>query len=111
MHVGNNSACAVDSYIATPNVQGTNYCRCDCAAHCDDDDTVSPHVVKPGVFPPCVDCPVVGGQGGIAARSRHWSGVDAALADGAVRFVSNDIDKFTWRALLTIMAGDVVGQY
>jgi prepilin-type N-terminal cleavage/methylation domain-containing protein len=33
-----------------------------------------------------------------AARSRHPAGVNAALADASVRFVSNNVDTLTWRA-------------
>lgn len=36
-----------------------------------------------------------------AARSRHVGGVMASHCDASVRFVSNDIDLFTWRALST----------
>ncbi len=48
------------------------------------------------------------GQGTFAAaRSQHTGGVNAALADGSVRFVSNGIDQFTWRALGTRAGGEV----
>ena len=36
-----------------------------------------------------------------AARSRHPGGVNAAMCDGSVRTVSNDIDLTIWRALST----------
>lgn len=41
-----------------------------------------------------------------AARSRHRAGVNAAFADGSVRFVSSAIAPGTWRALGTRGAGD-----
>ena len=44
----------------------------------------------------------------IAARSRHVGGVNAALADGSVRFISDSIDLATWRALSTTQGNDVV---
>jgi len=46
-----------------------------------------------------------------AARSLHPGGVNAMLADGAVRFVSSNIDLATWRALGTMQGGEVVGAY
>jgi prepilin-type N-terminal cleavage/methylation domain-containing protein/prepilin-type processing-associated H-X9-DG protein len=43
-----------------------------------------------------------------AARSRHPGGVNAALADGSVRFFANTIDQFTWRGLGTRSNGEVL---
>lgn len=37
----------------------------------------------------------------MAARSRHVGGVNASYCDASARFVTNDIDLFTWRALST----------
>jgi prepilin-type N-terminal cleavage/methylation domain-containing protein/prepilin-type processing-associated H-X9-DG protein len=42
------------------------------------------------------------------ARSRHAGGVNVAMADGSVRFVSNTIDLRTWRALGTRAGGEAV---
>jgi len=44
----------------------------------------------------------------IAARSRHQGGVNAALADGAVRFVADAVDAATWINLASIDSGDAV---
>jgi prepilin-type N-terminal cleavage/methylation domain-containing protein/prepilin-type processing-associated H-X9-DG protein len=44
-----------------------------------------------------------------AARSRHTGGVNAALCDGSVRFVSNSISLGTWQALGTMNGGEVIG--
>ncbi len=41
-----------------------------------------------------------------SARSFHEGGVNAALADGSVHFVSEGIDLLTWRALGTRAGGD-----
>jgi prepilin-type processing-associated H-X9-DG protein len=38
-----------------------------------------------------------GGYGFYSARSFHSGGVNAALTDGSVRFVSNSVDKDSWR--------------
>jgi hypothetical protein len=63
--------------------------------------------------PPCVNR-VVGDpnlEETIAARSRHPTGVHAAMCDGSTHFVSNNIDLVTWRALGTAAGGDPVGSY
>jgi hypothetical protein len=44
----------------------------------------------------------------LAARSRHPGGVDVALCDSSVRFVSNDIDIQVWRGYGS-RAGEEVG--
>jgi prepilin-type N-terminal cleavage/methylation domain-containing protein/prepilin-type processing-associated H-X9-DG protein len=46
-----------------------------------------------------------------AARSRHTGGVNVALCDGSVRFVSNTIALATWQALGTMNGGEVVGDF
>ncbi len=46
-----------------------------------------------------------------AARSMHPGGVQLGLADGKVRFVSENINLETWRALSTRADGEVVGAY
>jgi prepilin-type processing-associated H-X9-DG protein len=45
------------------------------------------------------------------ARSRHTGGVNVALCDGSIRFVSNSIQLQTWQALGTMNGGEVVGDY
>ena len=42
-------------------------------------------------------------------RSRHTAGVNAALCDGSVRFISNGISLTTWRALGSSQGGEVLG--
>jgi prepilin-type processing-associated H-X9-DG protein len=44
----------------------------------------------------------------VAARSRHPGGVNAALADGSVRFFTDTIDLGTWRSLGTRAGGEVI---
>jgi prepilin-type N-terminal cleavage/methylation domain-containing protein/prepilin-type processing-associated H-X9-DG protein len=46
-----------------------------------------------------------------AARSRHTAGVNAALCDGSVTFITNGISLATWQALGTMDGDDVVGNY
>jgi prepilin-type N-terminal cleavage/methylation domain-containing protein/prepilin-type processing-associated H-X9-DG protein len=45
------------------------------------------------------------------ARSRHTGGVNAALCDGSVRFISNTIDIRIWQALGTSQGGEPIGEY
>jgi prepilin-type N-terminal cleavage/methylation domain-containing protein len=47
----------------------------------------------------------------ISARSRHVGGVLCMMADGSVRFVSENIDLYTWRALGTRNVSDKVGEF
>lgn len=44
----------------------------------------------------------------IATRSRDQGGVNAALADGAVRFVADAVDAAVWINLASIDSGDAV---
>ena len=47
----------------------------------------------------------------VTARSYHSGGVNASLADGSVRFISETIELSTWRSLVTRDGGEAVGQY
>jgi prepilin-type N-terminal cleavage/methylation domain-containing protein len=51
------------------------------------------------------------GRGWFLARSQHTGGVNVALGDGSVHFVSNNIDLATWRGLSTRAGGEVLGDY
>lgn len=44
-----------------------------------------------------------------AARSVHPGGVNLTMADGSVRFVSDDIDEAVWRASSTIAGDEIHG--
>jgi len=46
-----------------------------------------------------------------AARSGHTGGVNAALADGSVRFIRDSVDPVTYAALGTRRLGEVLGDY
>ncbi|QDT41582.1 putative major pilin subunit [Gimesia alba] len=48
---------------------------------------------------------------GQAARSFHVGGVHALLGDGAVRFISENIDQTTYLNLLAIGDGNVIGEF
>ncbi len=45
------------------------------------------------------------------ARSHHVGGVHALLADGGVRFVSENIDLTTWRGLGTRAGQEIIGEF
>jgi prepilin-type N-terminal cleavage/methylation domain-containing protein/prepilin-type processing-associated H-X9-DG protein len=47
----------------------------------------------------------------ISARSYHPGGVNAALADGSVRFISNAIDQNLWIGLGSINGGEILGEF
>jgi prepilin-type N-terminal cleavage/methylation domain-containing protein/prepilin-type processing-associated H-X9-DG protein len=49
--------------------------------------------------------------GKASARSRHQGGVNVALCDGSIRFVSNSIDLPTWQALGSMNGGEVIGTF
>lgn len=45
------------------------------------------------------------------ARSQHVGGVHVGMADGAVRFISENIDRGTYRALSTRSGDEVIGEF
>jgi prepilin-type processing-associated H-X9-DG protein len=57
--------------------------------------------------PPCSQ----GNDPTIGARSRHAGGVTVAMLDGSVRFVTDDIDVATWRALGTARGSEALGDF
>jgi prepilin-type N-terminal cleavage/methylation domain-containing protein/prepilin-type processing-associated H-X9-DG protein len=66
----------------------------------------------PGYQEPCLSLGVnswwtpSGAAAHAAARSHHSGGVNAALADGSVRYFTNTIDLYLWRALGTRANGE-----
>jgi prepilin-type N-terminal cleavage/methylation domain-containing protein/prepilin-type processing-associated H-X9-DG protein len=44
-----------------------------------------------------------------SARSMHTGGVNVAMCDGSVTFISNSISLATWQALSSINGGEVIG--
>lgn len=67
--------------------------------------TVYNHILEPNAVTP--DCGGAGGAGAYTARSLHPGGVNVTMGDGAVRFVSESIDRTVWRAVGTINGGEV----
>ena len=65
------------------------------------------HVLAPNgrscMFPP--------GRIATTANSEHTGGVQLLLNDGSVRFISENVDLGTWRAVGSIDGGEVVGEF
>ncbi len=59
----------------------------------------------------CAGCSWYDARSVINARSRHTGGVHCLLADGAVRFVGNNIDLNTWQRLGAISDGNPIGEF
>jgi prepilin-type processing-associated H-X9-DG protein len=62
------------------------------------------------------DMPCVNGSSdrrtiSLVARSRHGGGVNVAMCDASVSFVSDSIDLNTWQALSTRAGGEATGDY
>jgi prepilin-type processing-associated H-X9-DG protein len=55
--------------------------------------------------------PCVTGATALSSRSRHAGGVHSLFGDGAVRFVSQNIDLPTWQGLSTIMGSETLGDF
>ena len=74
-----------------------------------------PNSRNPDVNNACVTSsrnPCIGGTFQQAsARSQHTGGVHGLMADGSVRFFSDNIDVGTWRALGTMMGGEILGEF
>jgi prepilin-type N-terminal cleavage/methylation domain-containing protein len=60
--------------------------------------------------PPCVG-PTTANPENLAARSRHPRGVTAALCDGSVRFISNNVVLDTWRGISTANGGETLTEF
>jgi hypothetical protein len=97
---GNPNTDGIDG-IATPNVLAVGIYR-DNPTHCDN-----------GVNDPQLSCEDRGGDGlgGVASRSRHVGGVHFLMGDGAVKFISQNIDKANYRAIFTIQGNERLGDF
>jgi len=64
---------------------------------------------------PANNLPAVAGNCGTTdtagARSRHVGGVHVLMGDGAVRFVSENVDLGIWRGLVTISGSEILGEF
>jgi prepilin-type processing-associated H-X9-DG protein len=78
--------------------------------------TLYNHVAPPnwkgfdcGNWSAIIDAP--GEHGIVSARSMHPGGAHVQLADGSVRFASDNIDLGIWRAVGTRSGGEVIGEF
>ena len=69
-------------------------------------DMQSPYCI-PGPKRPCAGT----GEFTQFARSEHTGGAQIVMTDGAVRFVSENIDQTTFRGLGTRSGGEIVGEF
>lgn len=60
---------------------------------------------------PCLPGGLSGEGSRMYARSAHAGGVNACLADGSVRFISQSVDRDTYRLLGSRADGKVVGEF
>ncbi|MBI3467627.1 MAG: DUF1559 domain-containing protein [Planctomycetes bacterium] len=81
---------------AAPDVMNGGTCR---------DRWTNPSVP---INPPCVLAETATAPQRRAARSRHPGGVQASMLDGSVRFVSDNVNINTWRALSTTAGKDPI---
>jgi prepilin-type N-terminal cleavage/methylation domain-containing protein/prepilin-type processing-associated H-X9-DG protein len=72
-------------------------------------DVVTGGICQPTTTPnmPCTTTSTPALARLMAARSLHTNGVNAAMCDASVRFISNTIDINTWRALSTSQGSEV----
>ncbi|MFI4852243.1 MAG: DUF1559 domain-containing protein [Gimesia chilikensis] len=60
---------------------------------------------------PCSGCGWYDSAGVWSARSRHTGGAHVLLADGSVRFASNNIDINVWQHLGSAIGGETIGEW
>lgn len=60
---------------------------------------------------PAPGMPCVPGATALSARSKHTGGVQVLMGDGAIRFVSNNINLPTWQALSSIQGSETLGEF
>ena len=69
-----------------------------------------PNTTNPDCHP-CAGCGWYDSAGIWSARSQHTGGVHVLLGDGAVRFVSDNVDLLTWQRAGAINDGGVLGEF
>jgi prepilin-type processing-associated H-X9-DG protein len=72
----------------------------------------APFRSTPGGIPPFLALDMYGGTGGFSGpASYHVGGAHFTLADGSVRFLSQNISQITLTGLTTIYGGETVGEF
>jgi prepilin-type N-terminal cleavage/methylation domain-containing protein/prepilin-type processing-associated H-X9-DG protein len=88
------------NWIGTDNREWDSIPAC---ARCAGDGPPSPGMELPDM--PCVERKTDAAIWA-SARSRHQGGVNAAMGDGSVRFVADEIDQFIWRNVCSRADGE-----
>jgi len=76
-----------------------------------------PNVPDTAGYPACAETPQAPSNANqstgmnLSARSMHTGGAHITLADGSVRFVSNNTNRATFNALGTRASGEIVGEF
>lgn len=75
--------------------------------------TTASHIAVNGFYTPNSRDPDVSFHGDVvsASRSAHVGGTQAVLADGSVRFVSENVNLETWRAFFSRNGGEVISEF
>jgi prepilin-type N-terminal cleavage/methylation domain-containing protein/prepilin-type processing-associated H-X9-DG protein len=74
-------------------------------------NTIAPPNFKGPTCQDCTGCGWMDSDGVFPARSRHSGGVHVLMGDGAVRFVSDNIDLATWQNLGSIRGNEPIGEF
>lgn len=72
---------------------------------------LTPNSNLPNCVNACTTCSATDNMGVWAARSRHTGGVHALMADGAVKFVSENVDNTTWQRAGARADGNTLGEF
>jgi prepilin-type N-terminal cleavage/methylation domain-containing protein/prepilin-type processing-associated H-X9-DG protein len=72
---------------------------------------LNPNSPLPNCINACTTCSATDNMGMWAARSRHTGGVHTLLADGSVKFVSDNVDNTTWQRAGARADGNVLGEF
>jgi prepilin-type N-terminal cleavage/methylation domain-containing protein len=71
----------------------------------------TPNSLRPDCLVGCSGCWAFTANGVKTSRSRHVGGVQGLLADGSVRFFSENLDILTWQRLGARADGAVLGEF
>jgi prepilin-type N-terminal cleavage/methylation domain-containing protein/prepilin-type processing-associated H-X9-DG protein len=76
-------------------------------------DVITGGICNSLTFPlmPCTTTSTATAARLMGARSLHTGGVNAAMCDGSVRFIQNNIDYAIWQALSTSQGGETLGSF
>ena len=91
----NSQKCAGSNAVDTKSGCGPDYAAC---------------IDRPEMGLPCTDSPTAD-QFTLASRSRHPGGVNVAMCDSSVKFVSDDVYMGAWRPIATRAGDDIATEF